>query len=1010
MFPNAPLLQPRVYGQFRDMAVTLLSLLRISTQTTQLQIHMSYLHKKLAAILLAVAASIPSLFGAGQIAIRVLEDSTNASLEGATVSIPDLGIRSSTDRSGRVTLKDVPAGEYNVTISYRGLPNTEAFVEVAEDQVVGLPIRMGAQPETEESDIYELEDFVVTGGVTSDDIAQQIKRNSVNIKDVVASDTMGQMPDQTVADAVRRLPGISIERSGNNSENQYVAIRGMNSDFNKVMIDGVPLTLGNSDQSSRSVPLNVVSTSLTDTIEVTKAVTPDMDGDSIGGAINIRTRNAFDYGTRYASLEATVGYSENLDDYSSDFDVDTWFPAFDFVLSDFLDEDGTIGYTVGGNYRERAFATSEVKSSGWGFDDGDGVYKPRTILFEDKVRDIEEIGALFSLGWRPNDTSRLATTYSFSRKKTDVYRNRLNYPFDPRFSATIEDNGSTATVVDDFFYLERDVSFFSEEQDVHVFKLDAEKEIGQWALTGLFGLNATSFEGDPDEDIRARIRTVDEDFFFDSTGDKFEPEVGAVFIDAERDIAAFDQLASADLTTFEIDDLEYLFSGDGERDLELFGKNVDFKFGGRVRMRERDLDESNRFFSPGYILDADEIDRITADYTIDDRVGGNYGRTVVHDPNEIRDLVTEQEAAGNFVQDADIDRLFDLANSYEAEENIYATYAMGTTTFGKLTVIGGARFEFTDVEFKTTDVDFDTEATQARTDSNDYLDILPGIHFRYDATEDFIVRASVNKTLARASYRQLKPNDVLNPGDSAYDEGFGDLVERGDIDLDPTESWNFDLGFDYYYSEAGFVSLGIFAKFMENNIYEVSVPIDTGLQVNELREWRNANDAEVYGVEFAIDQQFTFFDNFLRNFGASLNVTLVDSEVDSGLTYIDQTDGGTIKERGDSELFGQADKILNAALYYRGEKLRARLAYNWTDEYLDFNGLSGEGPDLDAYVDDYGQLDFSMGYYITDNIEIFFEAENITDEALRAYDGSTDRLAYNSYSGRTYFIGASWNL
>jgi TonB-dependent receptor len=961
---------------------------------------------------IAISSFAAGLFGQSEVIVRVVEDATNASLEGATVEIPELNIRRSTDRAGRLTLKDVPEGEFTLEISYRGLPDYSQTFNVTSGEITALPIRLGAPQSASGVDgpVFELEEFVVTSTLTSDDIAQQIERNAINVKDLIASDTMGQLPDQTVADAVRRLPGVSIERSSSNAENEYVAIRGMNSDFNKVMIDGVPLTVGNGDKASRSVPLNVISTALTDTIEVTKAVTPDMDGDAIGGSINIRTRNAFDYGERYASVEATVGFSENLDEYSGDFDVDNYFPALDFILSDFLDDEGTLGYTIGGNYRERAFVTSEIKTSGWGYNTFDEAYQPTTVRFEDGVRDIDELGALISLDWRPDDTSRLAATYSFSRKETEIYRNRLNYLFDPDFSFVLETDGNTGTVVEDTFSLERDVSFFAEEQNVHVFKLDGEKEVGDWFLTGLFGLNISSFEGDPDRDVRARLRTVNEDFFFDATGDPYEPELGAIGLNPETDIAAFDELLNVNLTTFEIDDSEYLFSGDAERSFELFGKNVDFQFGGRVRMRDRDLNEANRFYAPGYILDADEIDRITADYEIDSRVGGNYGRMSVHDALAIRRLTLEQIAAGNpdFDQDAD-DILFDASSNYEARENIYATYAMGTVQLDKLTILGGARIEFTDVEFKANRVDFDTGDIDPIKETNDYVDILPGLHFRYDATEDFIVRASVNKTLARASYRQLQPTERIDPFNSRYDvDGF--LITRGDTGLDPTESWNLDLGFDYYYSTGGYVSLGVFAKFMENNIYQVSEPINNGGIIDELQEFRNANSAEVSGIEFMVDQQFDFLDGIWSNFGASLNVTLVDSSVDTGLTYVDRTDGDAIKERGDEPLFGQVDKALNAAVYYRGDKFRARLSYNWTDEYLDFNGLSGEGPDLDTYLDSYGQFDFSMGYYITDNIEIFFEAENLTDEAVRGFDGKDDRLAFNSYAGRTFFIGASWNL
>jgi TonB-dependent receptor len=978
--------------------------------------------RKGALLWLALFLPLGSLLAQGQLIIRVFEDATNAALQGATVEIEALSIREATDNSGRTVLRNVPEGEYTVEVSYRGLPDTTETVQVSSGEPTALPIRMGLDEE-----VFELTDFLVRDRVTSTDIAQQVERNALNVRDIIASDTMGQMPDQTVADAVRRLPGVSIERAGDNAENQYVAIRGMNSDFNKVLIDGVPLTVGNSDKASRSVPLNVISTSLTDTIEVTKSVTPDMDGDAIGGSINIRTRSAFDYGERYASVEASVGYSENLDEFSSDFDVDNWFPAFDFILSDFFDDAGTLGYTIGGNYRERAYVSSQVKTSGWGYNSGGGAYQPRDVRFEDNVRDIDEYGFLFSLDWRPDETSRLAATYSFSQKETEIYRFRSNFPFDTNFSSVNVADGQTGTLVTDRWALERDVSYFAEQQDVHVFKLDGEKQLGEWKLTGLLGLNATSFEGDPDKDVRARVRTGNDtlanpnnkNFFYDSRGNSFEPVVGSSTINSDTDIGAYDFLQNVNFTTFEIDDTEYLFSGDVERTVELFGEDVDLKFGGRARLRERELNETNRFYNARYGMNPAEIGGLVADYRIDSRVGGEYGRMIVHDPRAIRAFTEAQELAGNpaFIRGATTileDQVYDAGNSYDAEENIYAAYTMGTVKLDKLTVLAGVRLEFTDVEFNTSDADLNALTFTPVSESNDYLDVLPGLHLRYDATDDFIARASINKTLARPSYRQLQPREFVDfYTESLYDPN-GFQVTRGDTKLDPTESWNFDLGFDYYYSSGGYVSLGLFAKYMENNIYSISRPEPVGGRIDEIREVKNANNAEVYGIEFHLEQEFDFFDGIWSNFGASLNVTLVDSTVDTGLTYVDTTLPGNavnnVRERGDSPLFGQVDTAVNVALFYEGSKFRARLSYNWTDDYLDFNGLSGEGPDLDTYIDAYGQLDFSMGYYITNDIEIFFEADNVTDESSRAYDGSDKRLAFNSYSGRTFFIGASWNL
>jgi len=922
----------------------------------------------------------------GQLIVRVFEDATNAALEGANVSVPALEINRVTDRTGLLRLRNVPVGEYDVTIGYRGLPSQTQLVTVEEGLATGLPVRLGA---TEE--IYELEDFVVTSSISNEDIAQQMERNALNIKDVIASDTMGQMPDRTVADAVRRLPGLSVERGAGQPQNEYVTIRGLYSDFNKVTVDGVAVTISNADGASRSVPLNVISSSVVDTIDVTKATTPDMDGDAIGGSINVRTKSAFDYGGRHASAEVAFGYNDIISDFSSDFPLDDIMPAFDFTFSDFLNEDETLGFNLSGNYSRNNYIVSEVVSGAYLIEDG--LYYPGSVRYQEVFEDVERYGVSTSLEWRPDAFTSFAARYSFSRTDTIFERQRTSFFNDGFFFPPTNNDGENYT---DYLYdgfVDKSVAYFEDIQDVHVLSLSGEKEMDVWTLSGDIGVNYSVYKEDPDESFRGTLTQFDPvvDFEYDARGDPYTPEVTNPGFDFE-DIDNYDALLNADQITFEIKDTEYSFAGNAERELQLAGNPFRLKFGGKVRLRDREFDTDRRSFGFADIFGNPDIPGLVADYESKSRVDGEYDGTFYLDPQDFLEFVNELEANGDIDPNAD-DRLRQALATYEAEENVYATFAQGTVELGKLTVLAGARIEFTDVTFDGSRVDFVNETIEARSESNDYIDILPGIHLRYDATDEIVIRGSVNKTLARASYRQLNPSVRIDPGES--DLG-GDIIESGNIDLDPTESWNFDLGFNYYYSEHGYVSAGVFAKFMKNNIYER----DRFVGNDQIIDFQNADSAEVYGLELAADQTFHQLPSFLSNLGASFNVTLVESSVDTGLPG-----------RGDdTPLFGQVETAFNAALHYRDDRFRARLSYNWTDDYLLVGGINADDPNLDEYADAYGTLDFTFGYWITDNFEIFFEAENLTDEANRGYFGSEDRMSFNAYEGTTFFVGANWTL
>ena len=943
--------------------------------------------KKLSYLLLALCLPLTSILAqSGQAIIRILEDATGAALEGASVSIPGLSVKESTDRSGRLVLRDLPAGDYQVMVRYRGLPDATEFFSVEAGETTGVPIRMGA-----DETIYELEGFTVVSRITSEDIAQQMQRDALNVMNIVASDTVGQLPDRTVADAVRRLPGLSVERSAGQTQNEYVTIRGLYSDFNKVTVDGVGITISNADGASRSVPLNVVSSSVADQIEVTKSATPEMDGDAIGGTINIRTKNAFDYGGRHSTAEFTLGYNDQVSDFSGDPPVDDYFPSFNFTYSDFLNEAETLGFNISANYSKDSYIVSEVNAGGYRLNNG--LFFPGSVDITEVLEDVERLGLSTSLDWRPDESTTFQARYSFSRTDTEFTRQRESFFNDSFFNPPVTNDGENFT---NFLYdgfVDKSVAYFEDRQDVHVLSLSLEKELDQWKLTGNTGFNYSNYEEDPDNSFRGTLTQFNPvvDFEFDARDDSNAPTVTNPGFDP-NDIDNFDALLSADQITFDITDTEFSFGGDAERDFEIAGQTVKFKTGAKARLRDRDFDVKRRSFGFNDIFGNPAIPGLVENFRPKSRVDGEYDGTFYLDPDNFLDFVNQLEADGDITQRSD-DILRKALSTYEAEENIYAGYLQGTTEFGKLTILGGVRLEYTDVEFESSRVDFVNGTISPNTDGNDYLDILPGVHFRYDATDDFIVRASVNKTLARASYRQLNPSIRFDPGES--DLG-GDIIESGNIDLDPTESWNFDLGFDYYYSNAGYLSIGVFAKFMENNIYERNRFVGR----DEIIDFQNADSAEVYGLEFLVDQRFDFLPTFFNNFGGSVNVTLVDAEVDTGLPG-----------RGDdTPLFGQVETAVNLALYYRDEKFRARLSYNWTDDYLLVGGIDADDERLDEFADAYGTLDFSMGYYITDDIEIFFEADNLTNEANRGYFGSEDRLSFNSFKGTTYFVGANWKL
>jgi TonB-dependent receptor len=384
------------------------------------------------------------------------------------------------------------------------------------------------------------------------------------------------------------------------------------------------------------------------------------------------------------------------------------------------------------------------------------------------------------------------------------------------------------------------------------------------------------------------------------------------------------------------------------------------------------------------------------------------------DPDKVRQAEEALVAAGirdegdpNWYlnQNVSRDARADLVNSYDLEEQVLAGFVEAEFKWEKLTLIAGLRTEATEVEVDTYAGDFfetDPDSplyVQPITGDNDYVDLFPHLHMRYNLSEKSTVRASVNRTIARPSYRQLNPSTDIDPT-ANNDDG---LVIKGNTRLDAVYSTNFDVSMDHYYANGAYASVAVFYKVMDNNIYRLTRevrPTDPSYfpPDAEVREFLNADGAEVFGVEVALAYPLDALHESLYGFEVSANYTYTDSSVDG----LDRPDG-------DVELFGQVPHSVNLALNFARWGFESRVAWNWTDEYLDFDGISSDS-NLDYFIDSRSTLDFSLRYHFGGSWTVFLEIQNVLDDEASAFQGDSTRMFYREETGRLSVIGLRWNL
>ncbi|MEO1435757.1 MAG: TonB-dependent receptor, partial [Bacteroidota bacterium] len=319
--------------------------------------------------------------------------------------------------------------------------------------------------------------------------------------------------------------------------------------------------------------------------------------------------------------------------------------------------------------------------------------------------------------------------------------------------------------------------------------------------------------------------------------------------------------------------------------------------------------------------------------------------------------------------------------SYDGNENIFAAYGMGDWKLtDQISVLAGLRYEHTFVDLNGSNQDTSGVITTLNVTSN-YASFLPMLHFKFTPLENLNIRAAITRTLARPSFADLNPNTVVN----SVGGGFV-TINRGNPGLEPTYSWNFDLLGEYYFKDVGLVSGGLFYKNLSNLIFDnVSQETMDGNQVR-ITEPQNLQSASLIGFEVAFSKRLTFLPGALGGFGVDVNYTFTDSKVD-----VPTFDPVSLEQTtSEQTLIGQPKHIYNLALFYEKYGFTARIAANFKGEYIDEYRIEA-GPEHYRFYDKNLTLDFSASYSITDNIRVFTEINNLTNEPLRYYHGITDR-------------------
>lgn len=916
--------------------------------------------------ILAISAALTTAASAQFIAGTVTDSSGQAPFQGAQVTVDGINRSAVTDRFGNYRINNVPAGTYALQVSYLGADTVTKTVTVPAagttmDMVLG-------------ENIAYTDNIIVTGTRAAQAGALNQQRNSNSIKTIIDSDGLGNFPDTTVADSLSRAVGLSVETD--QGEGRYVSIRGINTDLISSSINGVRTP---SPEGRRGVLLDGVPSDLLDGIEIQKSLTPDVDADSLGGVINLKTISAFDRNNRFIRAKVEGQYNEITKKVS---------PKGTLTFSDTFND--TFGVALSLNYQKLDIESHNNEIGEWGFDDDFEQFIPNDD-YEQRWYDLtrERIGVVANFDWRVSPNTDLYLRTLYNQYEENEIRNKFEFrEFDEEIIAADSDSVTIRRGE-----VDAEAKLRKEVRNIQTYSIGGVTELGKWN----FDYQASLAFAEEDD-------TDNHDVKFRSGPEQRDSDVGSITLDysnPQQPVISGQALpflldpSNYELDVFEVEDTvnedtEYAFQFNASRD-SLWGNTpVTWKAGLKYRDRQKVRDQNFSFF------ERDDVN--LADFIRDDAEITNW--RLANRMFEWPDANLTRELRGTFTEDEFQEEdsfLESTLGDYTIDEHIFALYGMGTFELGKATVIAGARLEQTNIDLTGAFVDEDTLELVTRDSAQNYTDILPSVNVKYEFDDKIIGRAAYYAAIVRPSFGDMAPNAFLNDD--------RDEIELGNPNLNPYSADNFDVALEYYPTSLSVISVGAFYKNISDAIFPAEydladvpdsvdlsfLPASSLASLEEVTTSINVGKSKIYGVEFNYVQDLQDISKALDGFLFSTNLTLASSEA-------------TLPDGREVPFLKQSDAVGNIALAYDKGPWDLRVSANYRGDYLD--ELLDE--DLDRYTDDRLTFEASAKYKINDNFQVYLEGKNLTDAPEYYYFGDESRLSQYDEFGRSVIFGARY--
>jgi TonB-dependent receptor len=926
--------------------------------------------------------------------VGTVTDKSQAILPGATVKLNPGGTSATSNDQGQFTIPNVAPGTYTLTVDYVGFTPGTANVTVAAGQVARANVVMDVASETES---------VIVTAERAHGEAESINEEKVadNILNVLPAVVITSLPNANIADAVGRMPGVTLERD--EGEGKYVQIRGTEPRLANLTIDGVEVP--SPEGTVRQVKLDVIPADLIESVQINKTLQANMNGDAIGGSVNLVTKKAGDRPT--LSLYGLGGFTPIANTRS----------VYEFG--------GTAGNRFGSQKRFGVMVSGSYDYNGRGIDDIEPVpslLDPTTLTagfssmaIRQYVYDRKRYGFGGSVDYRLSESSNVYVHTLYSDFKDDGHR----------WEWVINDNGGApGSAVPSLDPEIRNPDFQVASLSVggnHVFGtsfINWQFAVGRARMLNPIG------GGESHDYFSFTGATSNCQFDPAATKNRFVPQFTPACFAEAYDPTLFQLSVIQDSAHGKAAQLNLEGTVSAAKNYHIGSHTSTFEAGFYLRNAHK--------FDDSYEIDHCPIDPTTVPMTMflgnfrnNNYYGGHYKLGPAASWEKINSYFKANPAA--FTSDPTLcpqtAPQFGNNNNFNLVERVTAGYLMNSLDFSRFRLVAGVRFEGTQDNTVSCDCGLDPNNPNAGPISvklkGSYVDVLPSasLRVRLDSHDNSALRLVYARGLSRPDPSFLTTARTVDNSTTPPTTTIGNPA------VHPEHANNFDVLYERYLRPLGAIQAGVFYKDIQGPIVLNLILGTVNPSVNSILQATNAGNAHIAGVELSFQQHFTYFPGLLSGLGLFANYSHTTSRASNVNPGAGRTDHPA--------LLRQAPNTWNVSpTYDRGRlSVRVGMSYNGANifTYLfkptqpnpDPNAPPGstiptpgglKGPSGDQYLFPHYQVDAQGSVYLGKGFTAIVSGLNLNNEVFGFYQGSQQFFIQREYYRPTYTFGLRWEM